>query len=295
MKFDRTFTQWYIGESVLDIPRNGLDPTVFQFPDDGAPIIHPRIRSQIMDDLIEINKIITILDYFIIGSILTPNYNSSTDIDVSIEIEEEVVPVKYELLMHTLRRLNGRLATGTLHPINYYIIKGQYDLNKTAAAYDLADERWLKEPTSTSFSVQKYIDKLKSELSTVDLATAELRRDLIDYKELKALSKNDIENLDSEIKKCLDDIEASISDIVRLYDNAKMLRKNAFDNVLTPADIRKFGNKNNLPENILYKLLERYFYKELAMKLKEILKDGIDAGDVKNITKTFKDFLNKVQ
>ena len=294
MKFDRTFTQWYIAESVLDIPRTGLDPTVFQFPEDGAPIIHPRIRSQIMNDLVEINKIITILDYFIVGSILTPKYTSTTDIDVTIEIEEEVPPVKYEALIDLLRHLNGKLATGTMHPINYYIIKGQFDIDKTEAAYDLAAERWLKEPSQIAFNVQKYIGKLKSGLSEVDLATAELRRDLIDFNELKTLSKSDIENLDLEVKKCLVDIEASISDIVKVYDNAKMLRKNAFDKVLTPAEIRKFGSKNNLPENILYKLLERYFYKEFALKLKEILNAGVDADSVKDIKKTFKDFLNKV-
>jgi predicted nucleotidyltransferase len=294
MKFDRTFTQWYIAESVLDIPRTGLDPTVFQFPEDGAPIIHPRIRSQIMNDLVEINKIITILDYFIVGSILTPKYTSTTDIDVTIEIEEEVPPVKYEALIDLLRHLNGKLATGTMHPIKYYIIKGQFDIDKTEAAYDLAAERWLKEPSQIAFNVQKYIGKLKSGLSEVDLATAELRRDLIDFNELKTLSKSDIENLDLEVKKCLVDIEASISDIVKVYDNAKMLRKNAFDKVLTPAEIRKFGSKNNLPENILYKLLERYFYKEFALKLKEILNAGVDADSVKDIKKTFKDFLNKV-
>ena len=295
MKFDRTFDQWYHTESVLDIPRNSLDPTVFQFPEEGAPILHSRIRAQIMEDLVEINKIVTILDYFVIGSILTPKYSSTSDIDVNIEVEEEIPPQKYELLIDTLRAVNGRLAVGTLHPINYHIVKGQFDIDKTEAAYDLADERWLKEPSSTSFNVQKYIGQLKDQLSTVDLATAELRRDLIDFTEIKKLSKDDISNLDLEVKKALGEIEASISDIVQVYDNAKMLRKNAFNKVLTPSEIRKFGHKNNLPENILYKLLERYYYKDFALKLKEMLDDGIDEGDVANVQKSFKDFLNKAR
>lgn len=294
MKFDRTFYQWYVSESVLDIHKSSLDPTVFQFPEEGLPVVHPRIRAQIMDDLVEINKIITILDYFIIGSILTDQYSNTSDIDVTVEIEEGVDPLKIERLIDILRVVSGRLAVGTLHPINYHIYSGTYDLEKTEAAYDVANERWIKEPSGKKYNVKRFIDKLKKELSTVDLATAELRRDLIDFKELKQLSKTDIEDLDLELVKSVSQIESDIANIVQIYDNAKMLRRSAFDKPMTPMEIRKFGMKNNLPENILYKLLERYFYKELATKLKELLRGGVDESDIPKIRKTFSDYLARV-
>lgn len=294
MKFNDNFTQWYLSESILDIPRDSLDPTVFQFPEQGAPILHPRIRSQIVNDLVELNKIVTILDYFLVGSILTPKYNSNSDLDVVAEVEQEISPVQHETLVETLRHINGKLAVGTTHPINYFIVKGQFNQDNAEAIYDLANERWLKEPEEKSFNVRKYANKLKSQMANMDLATAELRRDLIDYDELKSLSKEDISGLDFEIKKTLVDIESSVSDIIKLYDNAKLIRKAAFEKNMTPMEIRKFGIKNNLPENVLYKLLERYYYKELAIKLKEILSDGIEASDVKEIKKTFLDYLKKV-
>lgn len=295
MKFNSNFNQWFLGESVLDIPRDNLDPTVFQFPEEGAPIIHPRIRSQIMEDLVEINKIVTILDFFVIGSILTPKYTSTSDLDVTIEIEEEITHVEMETLVELLKKLNGKMAVGTTHPINYYIVKGQYDLDKTEAAYCIANERWLKEPDTTSFNTKKYISKMKNELAGVDLATAELRRDIIDYNELKKLSKTDISNLDFEVKKILASIEENVDDIIKMYTNSKVIRKAAFEKPMSPMEIRKFGHKNNLPENILYKLLERYYYRELAIKLKSILNDGVDEKNVDKIKTTFKDFLNKVQ
>jgi hypothetical protein len=294
MNFNANFSQWYLKESILDIARDSLDPNVFQFPEVGAPIIHQRIRSQIMTDLVEINNIVTILDYFVIGSILTPNYNSTTDLDVTIEVEEEIGAVKQETLVELLRKLNGKLAVGTMHPINYYIVKGQFNMDNTEAAYDIADERWLKEPQEHSFNVRKYANKLKAELATVDLATAELRRDLLDLKELKSLSKDDISGLDLEIKKVLSEVESDIQKIVQTYENAKILRKNAFDKAMSPSEIRKFGAKNNLPENVLYKLLERYFYKDFARKLKDILSGGVEESDIPDIRKTFKDFLAKV-
>jgi hypothetical protein len=149
MNFNKQFSQWYLTESILDIPRDGLDPAVFQFPEEGAPIIHPRIRAQIIKPLVDINQIVPILDYFIIGSILTPRYNSTTDIDVCLEVDEEISAIKMENLISMLKVINGKLAIGTTHPINYYIVKGQYDLDKTDAAYDIADDNWLKEPQET--------------------------------------------------------------------------------------------------------------------------------------------------
>lgn len=295
MKFDRQFSQWYLNESVLDIPKDGLDPTVFNFPDQGAPIIHTRIRAQILQPLVDINKIVTVLDYFIIGSILTPKYGSNSDIDVVVEVEEEISAVKLENLVSLLKSINGKLAVGTTHPINYFILKGQYDLDKTEAAYDIADDNWLKEPQEQTFNVRKYVAKLKNTFTEVDLATAELRRDLIDFKELKTLSKSDISGITDEVKKTLAKIETDIEGIIQTYLNAKTLRKAAFDREMTPADIRKFGIKNQLPENILYKLLERYFYRDFAIKLKELADEGIDTtADVQKVRKTFQDFFSRV-
>lgn len=295
MKFNNNYSQWYLNESVLDIPKDGLDPTVFQFPDQGAPVIHPRIRAQILQPLVDINKIVTILDYFIIGSILTPRYNSNSDIDVVAEVEEEVSAVKMESLVELLKAINGKLAVGTTHPINYFIVKGQYDLDKTEAAYDIADDNWLKEPEERSFNVRKYIGKLKTAFTEVDLATAELRRDLIDFNELKSLSKTDISGIETELTKVLDNIETDIEGIIQTYLNAKILRRAAFEKDMSPAEIRKFGIKNQLPENILYKLLERYYYRDFAIKLKELLNDGVTSiTDVKAIQKTFKDFMTRM-
>jgi len=294
MNFDKTFNQWYFTESVLDIPRDGLDTTVFQFPEEGAPILHPRIRSQIINDLTEVQKLTPITDYFLIGSILTPKYTSTCDIDVTVEISSEISPIKFENLVSLLKQINGKLAVGTMHPINYYFVKGDYNLQNTEAAYDIANEKWIKEPSTTSFNAKRYINRMKAELKTVDLATAELRRDLIDFTELKKLSKDEISTLDYEVKNILAEIESSIDAIIQVYDNAKTLRQSAFNKALTPAEIRKFGSKNNLPENILYKLLERYYFTDFVNRLRDIVDDGVTKDNVATIKRTFKDFISRM-
>lgn len=297
MSFDNLFNEWYLGESVLDLPRTSLDPNVFQFPEDGtAPIINARIKQQIIEGVRQIHLVVPVQDYYVIGSVLTPQYNEHSDIDVNCEVEEEISPIALENLIAVLKHINGKLAIGTLHPINFHVVRGMFDHDKAQAIYDIANDRWIKEPKTDRFSVRNFLNKFKEELATVDIATAELRRDIIDFEEIQKLSKEDIENVEYEIEKMLDAIEIDVAKIVKVYDNARIIRKQAFDRQMTPMEIRKFGAKNNLPENILYKLLERYYYKDLADKLRPMLDDdkGIEKKEIPKIKKTLKDFINKL-
>jgi hypothetical protein len=43
---------------------------------------------------------------------------------------------------------------------------------------------------------------------------------------------------------------------------------------MTPEEIKTFGRKNQLPKNVIYKMLEKYHYLTIYKKLKEILEDG---------------------
>lgn len=295
MSFDNLYKDLYLSESVLDIARDGLASDVFQFPEQGAPMINSRVKQQIIDGVRQIHSIVPVLDYYVVGSILTKQYNSTTDIDVNCEIEVEINPVALENIVALLKHINGKLATGTQHPINFFIVKGTFDQDRTEAIYDIANDRWIKEPEDVSFSVRRFMDNVKDKMSGVDLATAELRRDLIDFKELDELSTEDISNIEFEVKKVLSNIEADVKKIVDMYDNARIIRKRAFDKEMTPKEIREFGKKNNLPDNILYKMLERYFYRDLALKLKPLLDDGgIDEEDIPELKKTFQDFLSEV-
>jgi len=295
MSFDNLYKDWYLSESVLDIPRDGLDPDVFQFPEQGAPVINARVKQQIIDGVSQIHLVVPVLDYYVLGSILTPKYNEHSDIDVNCEVDRECGPVALEGIVSLLKNINGKLAIGTQHPINFFLVRGEFDHDKTEAIYDIANDRWIKEPDTTPFNVRKFMDEYKGKLQGIDLATAELRRDLIDFKELDKLDETDIANIDFEVKRVMSDIEVEVKKIVDMYDNAKIVRKNAFNKEMTPMEIRKFGKKNNLPDNILYKMLERYFYRDLALKLKPLLADGeITKSEIPKVKKSFKDFLKEI-
>lgn len=288
-KFDR-YIYSFLNESVVDIPRNSLDPSVFEFSDSNAPILHPLIKTQIAQDIEEIARVIPVTRYFIVGSILTKNYTSNSDLDVNVEVDPPSNRVPTEIF-DIVKQINGKLAGGTTHPINYYIMEENYDLDKTEAAYDVANEVWIKEPKNGSFDIENYMSKFENDVQTMDFTSNELRRHIIDLEELKSLDKEDVKNLSARIEQKKNEIETSIDRMISSYKNIRSLRHNAFDKDMSPSEIRMYGHKTKLPENVIYKMLERYYYFDFIKQLKSVIEDGeITQADIDTIKKAGKDF-----
>lgn len=287
--FDKYFRD-VLNESVIDIPRNSLDPTVFEFPEDGPPIMHPIIKTQISYDIDKIKEVVPVVVYFVVGSILTKNYTPHSDIDVNVQIDppdETVVEGVFDLL----KILNGKLGAGTTHPINYFIIKDDYDLDKTDGAYDVANEAWIKESEDIDLNVQNYMDRFQSTIQGIDFNVEELRRDIIDLEALKGMNEGQIRDLETRTEEKMKEIEDDAESLVRHYMNVTTLRKQAFEKDMSPTEIRKYGKKNKLPENVVYKLLERYYYFDFMKTLKNILKDDkITSSEINTIKRAGQEF-----
>jgi predicted nucleotidyltransferase len=284
-------------ESVVDIARDSLDSTVFQTFDDGRlPIFKDAIKKQILTDINRIESVIPIVNFFVIGSVLTKNYTEKSDIDVNVQIDAEAADViATSEILHLMERLNGNLASNTTHPINYFIVTSDFDLDKTEAAYDVANERWLKAPDEISPDILSFVSRIRGTFENIDISTGELRRELIDLTELKDLKTGDLRKIHVLIQKKIDEINESMKQIVNVYHNIKMLRTMAFDRVLTPNEIKVYGNQNRLPENIIYKLLEKYYYIKFMKELKALVddKERVDYSNVKDVEKATKNFLSK--
>jgi hypothetical protein len=302
MNFDTLFNNLYTKkhnlegfiESVIDIPRNSLDPAVFQFPDDGFPILQPLIKTQILKDIENINRVVPIQNFYIIGSILSKHYNKNSDIDVNIEINKNVEDYDINNAHHIIKRINGGMAAGTTHPINYYIMKGKYDIEKTTAAYDVASERWIKEPEEIDITVTNYLDKFKDTIQHIDLSIASLRRNIIDFDELVTLDNKQLNQLDGLLKTKLDEIEHDVTFLIKAYQDSVEARREAFARDMTPEEIVHYGKKYKLPENVVYKMMEKYYYSLFIKKLKDILgEDGeLEPENIKDIQQASKDVLS---
>lgn len=273
-------------ESVVDLARDSLDNTVFQFPEMGLPILHDSIKVQVLNDVDQIRKVIPVVNFYIIGSILTKNYTNNCDIDVTVQVEAELVDdIATAELMHTIKILNGKLAAGTTHPINYYVITHEYDTDKADAVYDVVNNKWIKTPKQQDPEIDRWTTKFSDTLQSIDITTGELRRDLIDIEELKNLDVKNIKKLRVRMKQKLSQVEELMKELVSAYKDAKTMRQIAFDRFMTPQEVRLYGSLNKLPENILYKLLEKYYYIKFIKKIESVLdeKDELDLTDAAEV------------
>ena len=246
-----------------------------------------KIIGQIMKQFTEFKKEYPILDYSLIGSILTKRYRDDADLDINVlfdvpkEKQEEERTRLSKLFLSTKNadNIQGKLIPGTNHPINYYFItdKATYDdQNKKAdAVFDIGKNKFIKRPEDFTFDPSLYVSDFNKKVQEIDVIKGELKRDIIDYKELKGLSANDVLDLQEKIKDKLEEIEDDIELIIKVGDDIDAERRKAFDTDMSPEEIRQYGIKNRLPKAVIYKMLEKYHYITFYKYCKKILDDGV--------------------
>ena len=259
-----------MNESVIDPTREDLDLKVFDVIDDQL-IIKPAIKDQILRLVERIG--IPVSNVYIKGSILSRQWLPQTDIDVLIETDEDMSDDYYERLKNEIKELyNGIKARGTDHPLEFYVVRGTFDASRADGLYDLINDRWIKGPYDLEVNPDEYLDKFEKTVHEIDLAKDELERDLIDYQILKSLRGEQIAHLEQRIQDKIDEINDSIETLVAQYQRLSDLRDHAFSKDLTPDEIREYGSKKALPDNVIFKLLQRYHYIKLMQELKKIIK-----------------------
>ena len=298
-------------ESIIDIPRISYAPMVFDNANTKNPKIKPSVIKMIEAQLVEFEKEYPVLKYTLIGSILTKRYRDDADLDINVlfdvpedKREDERLRLSKKFLsVANTDNIQGKLIPGSKHPINYYIItdKETYeDQNKKAdAVFDIKRNIFIKRPEDFTFDMDLYIKDFNKKVQEIDVVKGELKRDIIDYDELKELKPDDILNLQYKINEKLEEIEDSISDIIKIGDDVALDRRAAFDSDMSPDEIRKYGIKNRLPKNVVYKMLEKYHYLKFYKKCKDILDDGevtdaeIDSLKTESIDSAWKTLIRK--
>ena len=277
----------YLLESIIDIPRRTYAPGVFDEADTKDPKIKPSVKQLIDDEVKEFESEYPVLKVSLIGSILTKRYRNDADLDLNVlfdvpeekrEAERVRLSQKY-LSAKNPDKIQGKLIPGTNHPINYYFITDQEtydDQNKKAdAVFDIENNSFVKRPDDFVFDPSMYVKEFDRKVQALDVVKGELKRDIIDYKELKELTPDDVLNLQEKIKDKLDEIEDSLEAIIKIGDGVDTERRAAFDKDMSPDEIRNYGVKNRLPKNVIYKMLEKYHYLKFYKYCKKILEDGI--------------------
>jgi len=266
-------------ESVIDIPRKDYAPGVFDDADSENPKLKQKVLDMIDKQIKEFEKLAPVVSTSLIGSILTKRYRNDADLDINVlfDVPEDEQEERREQYSKLLRDINGKNVPGTEHPVNYYVITDPKVLennNKKAdGIFSIKDNKWIKKPDEDTFEPEKYEADFRKQVQELDIINGELKRDIIDYTELKQLSNNDVLNLQALVNEKLEEIEESIRRLKEIGDKLTNDRRDIFSREMTPDEIREFGKQNKLPKNVIYKMLEKYHYMKFYKKLKDILED----------------------
>ena len=269
-----------IQEAVIDIPRRTYAKGVFDDADTNNPKLKQGVLDIINNQIKQFNEIKPVLKYSLVGSILTKTYRDDADLDVNVLFDVPLPDrdVVRKELAKSLRNINGALVPGTKHPINYYIITDpnvkETNDKMADAVFDVKNNTFIRKAKDFKFDAKRYAADFEKKVREIDVVQGELKRDLIDYKELKELDPNDILDLQELINTKVIEVEDSINHLVAIGDEVLKDRATAFATDMTPEEIKNFGRKNQLPKNVVYKMLEKYHYLTFYKALKDIIKDG---------------------
>ena len=93
------------------------------------------------------------------------------------------------------------------------------------AVFDIEDNKFIKRPEDFTFDKSMYMRDFERKVQEIDVVKGELKRDIIDYRELEGLTSDDVLNLQELINEKLDEIEDSIRDIIKIGDGVDADRR----------------------------------------------------------------------
>ena len=272
-------------ESIIDTPRITYAPGVFDNADTPDPKIKASVKKLIDAQIKDFAKEYPVIKIGLVGSILTKRYRNDADLDINVlfdvpkdKREDERIRLSKQFLSASNPdNIQGKLIPGTEHPINYYLITDsktyQDQEDKADAVFDIKTNKFIKRPEDYTFDLNLYLKDFQKKVDEIDVVKGELKRDIVDYDELKELKAGDIKNLQDKVNGKLKEIEKDIQDIIKIGDTVDAERRAAFDTDMSPDEIKTFSIKNRLPKNVVYKMLEKYHYLKFWKKCKKILDD----------------------
>ena len=268
-----------ISESIIDATRKTLDPAMFDKHGDRY-IMRPDITTFLQDVVDRIsNEIVDVHDSFIKGSILSFQWLDNTDVDLLLEVDARISEEDRRKIQDKIDEEFSIDIPGTEHPLQIYVNPGKYDQANADGIYRLDHVGWVKGPYNIRVNIDDYMNKFNKMVGSIDLATGELKRDIIDYNILKDLPEDEIDGLTERMQQKLQEINKNVEDLVFQYKHIRDMRHSAFREDMTPQQIAEYGTKNALPENVIFKLMERYYYLKFLRELKSLTEDDVIDSD----------------
>lgn len=272
--------------SIIDEKMPDLDPTIWYYHG-GKYQLRPEVESKVRRLAQKLLVGTKVRRAYAVGSLVGYFYRPDSDLDICL-----VVSASDEMLLfleEATKKINGKLVPGTKHPINFYVLQDLPDLVRFDGVYDIKEHRWVKLPTETGVDLFAVYDQFRADFNKIEAAYGEAWRSLIDIDIMReALSRGGEREIALKIRRRIDDLDDALQELAGTYDEVHQERLRAFNRQLELAQLGQnpYPSPNQLPENLRYKLLERYHYLNFLSKLYDLLerKGAIDSKqDIKDV------------
>lgn len=290
--------------SIIDYPRLGLDQSIWSATDTSIDL-QPEIRKDVeeivasfLDDL-DLPKE-ALIDVLIYGSLLTNQYNSKTDMDARILLDPEVISKYYpdvsgdELYSLTKENIHNIQLGTTKHPFNATVVikgekteLGKADLGITEKdpVFSLRDSdivnfgEWYSSEFDPDEEFSEETSKAKEIMERLDKLIQDAKSDTIDIELLKDAvgDVEDPQKIITKIEQKVQELTETVSTLAEHYIELRDKRTEGYKSTPPGEDHHK------APENIIYKILEKYRYIDLLKKLKAIAENGVQESEVEDV------------
>ena len=260
--------------SVIDYKRKRKAPTIW----DGDKI-DPRVRAHILGMIKQ--NFPGAIGSFILGSITTKRYTRFSDVDVNVVMPKRVDLGPYRKIAKAINKSKPRFP-GSPHVITFFIVHPSDEKNaiqKTTGAYDLVSNKWLKNPDEIGTDPKRMEGAFQGQIKDVDIAIGELNRDMRDItliiEAFKEAPDNEKQKILIDLEEKKEEIEDDLKVLTEEYDEFHKARVASFEKEVSsdgPSAAKKHLLNQTLPGNVVFKMMERYGYRDLLEKLRDIYK-----------------------
>jgi len=267
-------------ESVIDPPQPTLSKYVF-----AGSQLKADVRFKILRAWAQLNNIGPISGILIVGSIGTYNYTDESDIDITIKWAGDANSLL--AARDIVIPLNGKQFAGP-HEINYFI-RPDIHPDYYDSIYDVLTNKWLKGPAEAGIDINRYLGRFSETVDTITDNTAELLNDIADYRALEHISHDDKQFASGMASRKLNEIDNDIKALGGQYIDVWSERRAAFD-APDIEELREYGRRNAMPDNVLYLLLRKYCYLHFLHALYELSDDKAGPSMVRGAENAYGDF-----
>jgi hypothetical protein len=286
-KVMKTFLE-FLNESIIDPHHDRLAPEIFEV---GTP---SRLKALVRDQIrrgvahIESHAGVKVSDYRLIGSILTHRYSDDSDLDINVLIDGSL-----NQAIKVVSQLSGKPIPGSPYVVNFHVLnqRAVWDAaNRDAdGVFDVEKNRFERVPKDLPFDVGIYWKEFTRVASTLDTLSNRLKKEVLDFKAIRTANHNDLQHLRGLALQKLRSLKKTVVSLIDIYKVIKQQRDSLFHKELTKKDIVRYGEKNRMPANVIYKLLEKYHYLKLLNSIADIIgHDGsLSAAEIKELRQLF--------